>query len=283
VGLALAALCLRRPSPVERYRRPFAQWYLFWVLVLVTPPLLDLATHWGTAFFAPFSDVRYGVPAVPVIEPVYTLILLAALAMAFFKGVRTVPPACGARALALFHALCRDGLGPAPQGRAPGPADLDERGIEAVEVHAYTTILRPWLRRLVAVTPEAHLVGFVSTLRPEPINWVSVPRDSRAEALKAALDGTREGLIYFTFANGPIHAALRPHEGNPVDGHELQLYDLRFGFPNDTLTGLWGMTAFLDAEERFVRASRFSVESRVREGDSLALFRATLGLPQDVF
>ncbi len=284
VGLPLAALSLA----VQRWRdgtpTPFGQWYLFWALVLVTHPILDLATHWGTAFFMPLSDTRFGVPAVSVIDPVYTLALVAALVFALIKGARS-----GAArhlvlgALALSTLYVGMGWGQHMKAERLARADLEAKAIAADEVHAYTTIFSPWLRRLVAVTPEAHLVGFVSTLRPQPIDWFEVPREPLAEAAKAGLGGTEEARIYTNFATGPIHAVLVPHEGNPTDGKELRLYDMRFGFPDGALTGLWGMTAIIDAEGQLVAARRFSVETDIQQGDLLALARAKLGLPQHLF
>ena len=284
LGLPLAAVSLA----VQRWRSgaptSFGLWYLFWALVLVTHPLLDLATHWGTAFFTPLTDARFGIPAVPVIDPVYTLVLVAALIFALIKGARS-----GAArhlvlaALALSTLYVGLGWGQHLKAERLARADLEAQAIAADEVHAYTTILSPWLRRLVAVTPDAHLVGFVSTLRPQPIDWVAVEREPVAEVLEAELAGTREAKIYTNFANGPVHAALAPHEGNPEDGQELRLYDMRFGFPGSALTGLWGMTAIVDAEGHLVAARRFSVEREIDDGDLLALARAKLGLPQTLF
>jgi inner membrane protein len=283
-GLPLAAIAWA----IDRWRStspaPLGLWYLFWVLVLVTHPLLDLATHWGTAILMPFSNARFGVPAVPVIDPVYSLILLLALGLALRKGARSA----AARhlvmgALAISTLYIGMSWGQHLKAERLAAADLDERGIAVEAVHGYTTMFSPWLRRLVAVTPDAHLVGFVSTLRPQPIAWTTVPRDAEAEALIAALAGTREREVYLTFATGPLHAVLRPHAGNPAGGQELQLHDLRFGFPGPTLTGFWGMASILDAEGSFVRAERFAVPREVREGDIAALLRAKLGLPQGVF
>jgi inner membrane protein len=283
VGVALAALS----RTVDRWRQgttPFGLWYLFWLLVLVTHPLLDLATHWGTAILMPFSEARYGVPAISVIDPVYTLLLLAGLGLALAKGVRS-----GAARHAVLCALTLSslyvGLGWGQNLRAErlAAADLAGKEIAASEVHAYTGMFSPWLRRLVAVTPEAHLVGFVSTLRPHPIDWTVVPRDPAAEALGRGIADTAEARLYTTFANGPIHAELQPRPDDPAIAHELRLYDLRYGFPGQGLTGFWGMTALIDGRGEIVEASRFSVPRTVDDGDLVALARAKLGLPQTVF
>jgi inner membrane protein len=219
-----------------------------------------------------------------VIDPVYSLLLLAALVAALVKGARSF----AAQHLVLLGLALTSlyvGLGWGQNLRAErlAAADLEAREVPVEEVHAYTTLFSPWLRRLVAVTPEAHLVGFVSTLKPQPIDWREVPRDPAAEALAAAIGDTRAAEVYVTFANGPRHAERRPHDGNPVGGQELRLYDLRFGFPNGALTGLWGMVAVVDAERRLVEARRFSVDTDIAEGDITAMLRAKLGLEQQLF
>ena len=262
----------------------FGRWYLFWLLVLLTHPLLDLVTHWGTAFLMPLTETRYGVPAIAVIDPVYTLLLLAVLVAALVKGARTA----SARHLVLLGLSLTTlyvgmGWGQNLKAERLAEADLAASGREVEAVHAYTTLFSPWLRRLVAVTPEAHLVGFVSTLKPQPIDWREIPRDPEAEALAAALSDSRAAEIYTNFANGPLHAEWQPHVGNPEGGQELRLYDMRFGFPNGALTGLWGMTAILDAESRLVEARRFSVDTEIAEGDIAAMLRAKLGLEQRLF
>ena len=284
VGLPLAALSFA----VQRWRNgtptPFSLWYAFWALVLVTHPILDLATHWGTAFLMPLTDARFGVPAVPVIDPVYTLVLVAGSIFALVKGAQT-----GAArhlvltALALSTLYVGLGWGQHLKAERLARADLAAQAIAFDDVHAYTTIFSPWLRRLVAVTPDAHLVGFVSTLRPQPIDWAAIEREPVAEALEAELAETRAAKIFTNFANGPIHAALTPHASEPVAGQELRLYDMRFGFPGSALTGLWGMTAIVDAEGQLVAARRFSVDREIDDGDLLALARAKLGLPQQLF
>ncbi len=67
----------------------FKQWTLFYFLVLITHPLLDAHTTWGTKFFWPL-DIRLAYKNIFVIDPIYTLpLLFSIIAILFYK--RTNP------------------------------------------------------------------------------------------------------------------------------------------------------------------------------------------------
>src|SRR5690606_34126612 len=77
-GAALVAgLWLLRPAWRERGR-----WTALWLCCLVgyaTHPLLDAATSYGTRLLWPFSLHRAGWDLISVIDPVFTVVLLAGL------------------------------------------------------------------------------------------------------------------------------------------------------------------------------------------------------------
>lgn len=50
----------------------FQKWFIFWFLGIVTHPLLDIFTNYGTQFFYPFST-RITFNSVFVIDPLYTI------------------------------------------------------------------------------------------------------------------------------------------------------------------------------------------------------------------
>jgi inner membrane protein len=61
------------------------QWTLMFFLVLVTHPILDANTTWGTQFFWPF-EIRLAFNNIFVIDPLYTLpFLILVLAAMFYK------------------------------------------------------------------------------------------------------------------------------------------------------------------------------------------------------
>jgi len=60
----------------------FREWWLLVWAALVTHPLLDAMTVYGTQLLLPFSDYPVGVGSVFIIDPLYTLPLLVGLAAA---------------------------------------------------------------------------------------------------------------------------------------------------------------------------------------------------------
>ena len=61
-------------------RDRLGRWWLATWLVLITHPLLDAMTVYGTQLALPFTDRPYGVGSIFIIDPLYTLPLLAGLA-----------------------------------------------------------------------------------------------------------------------------------------------------------------------------------------------------------
>ena len=65
----------------QRYlkdRIGFRIWLLFFFCLLVTHPLLDCLTTYGTQFLLPFSDYRVNINSLFIIDVVYTLPMLVA-------------------------------------------------------------------------------------------------------------------------------------------------------------------------------------------------------------
>jgi inner membrane protein len=103
VGAAIvAALWLMRPAWRDR-----ARWPALWAaatLAWLSHALLDAATSYGTQLLWPFSQARAGWDLIAIIDPIFTLALLAGLAVALVRN--TVRPtlvalACAAAYLAL--------------------------------------------------------------------------------------------------------------------------------------------------------------------------------------
>jgi inner membrane protein len=69
----------------RKKRASLKQWTLMFFLVLVTHPILDANTTWGTQFFWPF-EIRLAFNNIFVIDPIYTLpFLILVIAAMFYK------------------------------------------------------------------------------------------------------------------------------------------------------------------------------------------------------
>ncbi|MEJ7931550.1 metal-dependent hydrolase [Ramlibacter sp. AN1015] len=75
---ALGWLASRAGGPRDAFRR----WWLAMWLALVTHPLLDTMTVYGTQLLQPFSDHPFAIGSIFIIDPLYTLPLLVGLAAA---------------------------------------------------------------------------------------------------------------------------------------------------------------------------------------------------------
>ncbi len=260
-------------------------WIAIVVLAMVTHVLNDFFTIYGTQLFAPFSDRQFGLPAVPVIDPVYTLILIAGLFLAWRRG--WARPA--ARGMTLGALVLSTGyllLALAQNDRARDLVHADPGAQERIvtDYEVTTTMFSPWLRRIVTQETDSLHIGYVSTVRPREITWTRIDREPEAEALADAALATPEGEIYRRFARGIIH----PHI---VEGDEGGLYlrigDMRYASPGEAIRGMWGVEWPLaqgsDGLEIAGEGLRFMQRMRADAHVLRALFQAKAGQENGVF
>jgi inner membrane protein len=281
IGAVLALIC----RSIWRWRDwtqiSLTRWYVLWVAALITHPLLDAITHWGTKLLTPLTEARFGISALAVIDPIYTVILAIGLIWAIFAGART-PRARSVVTAALLISTAYIGFGWLQNIRAEqiARADLERQNLPHTEVVAYTTMFLPWLRRCVATNGKGHWVGFVSTLSPQPIRWQKVESDPDAQPLIAQFADHEEGEIYLAFANGPMKTIVI----NNGDGErELRMDDMRYGFVDNTISGLWGLSVVFKSDGAIRRIARYSMRPDTSSENIWALMRAHLGLPQELF
>ena len=223
----LAWRCEKRCGGTERLRA----WVLALTLALLSHPLLDLTTPYGTQLLQPFSDARFAIWAMSIIDPVYTVVLLAGVVVAWRRPHWR---AASATALGLSTAYLGYAWYLNEAAEDAARAQLRAEGVEHAEVAAFPTFLQVHYRRVVVRTDGEVLAGFVSMWRPCPIVWSAAPR--LADATVAAWRDSREGRIFEWFAMGWVHHV--PTEGGLVSA------DLRYGFSTDP-----GISAFSTVAE----------------------------------
>lgn len=155
--------------PIHRWRRDSGEGYGRWLLavwlVLITHALLDAFTIYGTQLFLPFSDYPVGLGSIFIIDPLYTLPLLAGgLAGAWLarRGDRRASKRWNAAGLVLstLYLAWTAGAQQWMEHRA-GDA-LATRGIPAERVLVTPTPFNSLLWRVVAVGEQAHWEGFLT-------------------------------------------------------------------------------------------------------------------------
>lgn len=254
---------------------PFGAWTALLSLALVTHPLLDWFTPYGTQLLAPFSRERFALDAVGIVDPFYSVPLALALAAGSLRALaprRRARIAAAALAASTAYLFYGWSLNERLEARVARTLRAQAPAGEAVVVRAYPTLLQPWLRRVVARTGDVVRVGWTSALAPDAIRWQAFrpERDARIDALAR----TPEGRLFTWFAMDDTAARVRASD----DGFVVEIDDLRYGVPGDPRFGMWGVRGYFDRDG----ALRGAVErfSRPRAADALdpaALLRAALG------
>jgi inner membrane protein len=250
VGSLFGWLYWRRLSyPAEPSRTDLpgpGVWIGLFVLALLSHPLLDLCTHYGTQLLAPLARTRFALPAVPVVAPVYTLTLGIGIALAAWLGRHPRAGWCTGIALVLSTAYLVTGLRINALAEAQARQQLEDAGIQPTEVYAFPTMLQLSYRRLVAFTPDKVHVGYISMWHPCPIHWSTAPRPDGG--LVAALKQTSEGQTFSWFAAGILGGRVARNGGESV----VELSDLRYGFDHDARSGLWGIRGRFNARGELI-------------------------------
>ncbi|HUG25708.1 metal-dependent hydrolase [Piscinibacter sp.] len=219
---AIAWLIARLHGEMPQFRR----WWLAVWLALVTHPLLDTMTVYGTQLGRPFTDHPYGVGSIFIIDPLYTLPLLvgviAALGLRDARGLRW-------NRVGLLLSTAYLGWGFAAQQHVKGiaAASLAQAGIAAQRVLVTPTPFNTVLWRVVAITPGGYHEGFYSLLDREP--RVRFDGFDRGEHLHELLAGQPHVERIAWFSRGFFKLWQQ--------GGEVLISDLRMGQePNYTFT-----------------------------------------------
>lgn len=198
----------------ERWRR---WWWAMW-LALVTHPLLDAMTVYGTRLALPWSDQPFAVGSVFIIDPLYTLPLLAGLVC-----VLRAPAAWGRAANLAGLTISGAYLGWSVLAQALA-TDAAERALAAQGIRAERLLVTPTafntvLWRVVAIDGGDYHEGFWSLLDEGP--EIRFDRFDRGTALAADI-GSLAGVRRLQAFSGGFWALWEA-------GGRLGITDLRMG------------------------------------------------------
>lgn len=174
----LVALLMEQVHPELRRFRARC-WLAVW-LCLVTHPLLDCFTVYGTQALLPFSDYPVGWSTIFVIDPIYTIPLGAGVILAWRRFPSLAPRAVRACVMALAISTIYLLATVAIKARVDGAvrATLGTQGIVAERFLTTPAPLNAVLWRIVVMTPGGYLEGYYSLLDgSNPIRFTAYESD----------------------------------------------------------------------------------------------------------
>lgn len=239
-SLPMAWVVARLHGERDRWRR----WWLALWLALVTHPLLDLLTVYGTQVLLPFTDRPFGLGSVFIIDPLVTLPWAVGVAVALCAASPVRAAWANRIGLGLGVAYLAWGMAVQQHVLAQARASLAAQGLVAEHLLATPAPFNTVLWRVVAVGQGRYHEGFHSLLdAPGPIRFESF---DQGQSWSDVLPG-HDGLARIrAFSRGFWSLKLAP------DGR-LVLSDLRMGqepfyvfrfviAQRDPATGAWRAT-----------------------------------------
>lgn len=199
----------------------YGAWLALSAAVLLTHPLLDLFTSYGTQLWWPLTDRRFAVDAVSIIDPVITLPMLAVVARGLL-GRRGRRLAVGVLCFSMLYI----GYGHTQSRRAEtiAAAALARQGFETVELRALPTPANLVVWRVVARDGSGELrITNLSTRHNEPPRFSRAGR-GRHPLARRALE-SREGRLFEWFAMDMVSTTVEER----ATGTRVLIHDQRYG------------------------------------------------------
>ena len=215
VALLLTWLARRfRHNPGYSSQRLFITLWL----VLLTHPLLDSFTSYGTQLFWPMMPTPTAWSSIFIIDPLYTLPLCIAVALGLLFGLRNKIAKAPALALLISSLYLGSTLVGKTMAEQRVEAELARQGIEAQQLFSTPTPFNSLLWRVIVLDGEDYHEALVSWFDTRPPELQRIPR------------GTQLGL---TLAHNPAHARLAWFTNGVLRydqvGEQLVVTDIRLG------------------------------------------------------
>lgn len=199
-SLPLGAAVARLSGEWPHWRR----WWLAMWAVLITHPLLDAMTVYGTQLGLPFTNHPYGVGSIFIIDPLYTLPLLVGVGWALAARAGGRGRSANVAGLVLSTAYLGWSVGAQTHVDAVARASLAAQGIQAERVLVTPAPFNTLLWRVVAVggtgPDAAYHEGFYSLLDDSP--HVHFDRFDQGLALADDLQGIEGVQRIAAFSRG---------------------------------------------------------------------------------
>ena len=251
-----AALCAALLFPLVRRRCRARDAYLYCLLGFATHGLLDACTSYGTQLYWPFSDHRVAWNNISIVDPLFTLPVLALVVLAARRG-RVALGRAACVWVALFLVV---GLVQRDRAEAAGRAIARARDHAPVSVEAKPAFASLFLWKTIYEHAGRYYVDAVR-VGGAPIHF---PGQSAAKLVLARdlpwlAPGTQQARDVERFRwFSQDHLALDPRD-------PFEVIDVRYSMLPDRIDPLWGIR--LDPAAPDDAFSRFVTQRRIGRGD----------------
>jgi inner membrane protein len=152
-------------SRIHREPELFRRWWLLVWLTLISHPLLDVMTIYGTQLALPFTDYPFGVGNIFIIDPLFSLpVLIGVLVALCWRNPRALRwNVAGITVSALYLAWT---FGAQQYVTGVARDALLAQRIDAQRMEVDPTALNSVLWRVTAMTPTSYVEGYYSLLDP---------------------------------------------------------------------------------------------------------------------
>ncbi len=222
---------------------PLNAWIGLFLAAILTHPLLDIFTAYGTQLLWPLTHHRFALNGIGIIDPAYTGLLLAALITGWRKrrALRAGRRAAIA-ALALTTTYLLLGYGMNLRAEAVVRRHLEAEGVRDARIRCYPTLLQLVLRRVVVRRHGEIRIGTYTFLDPDTIAWRRFTPETHP--LADTVLETPLGQAFRWFSMGQVTARV----SRDPKGFLVEIDDLRYGYPiGPPDRGLWGIKARFDS------------------------------------
>lgn len=271
--LLAAILCRLYDGTVKS--KTFSSWFWLAFWTLITHPLLDFFTTYGTQLLWPFSAHRFSISGISVIDPVYSIPLLLVVLIGLWDKTRSFRQHITSATLLLTTAYLFYGV--ACNERALTRARDSLNDVEFKRLESYPTLLQIHVRRLVAHVKDQVWIAYTTTYPGAnyPIRWEKY-EVAPSEFCRPFL-ATPESKIYRWFCNGDY---MMINSNNT-----LRMQDLRFGFRGQSQLGIWGLEALVSQDgtlKSMPHKFRIPItighgENAIHSSEIMRLIKASLG------
>ena len=200
---------------------------------------LDVCTAYGTQLFAPFSNHRFALNAISIVDILYTFLLGVSiiLALLFTKYSKMIARygIILTTSYLFFGFLINETM----------TSEIQQKQPSIKRVWVSPTLRQLFYRRIILSDPDQVCIGYHHFMYPEEdIKYVCRPRsrDLRIEILKK----TQEGQLFQWFADDLTFEWIEETQ----EGSLALMSDVRFGFSLDPEETLWGIFVHFDKEHK---------------------------------